>query len=592
MRRKKASLAKTQSRQVRKEAVFARARPFVLLLASFAPSRLRERCLCLFLLFAATSAIAAGENSGDAEHLLYLADDGLAVIRLKIDIDGKSHRETCRETSAELCQAADQDGDGFLSADEYQRGVAQHPALQNLQAMPMNRPGQPEQQLDFTATGKRSFDSVIAFLMRTALPPLQLEFSANAFRRISEGGQFSDRPLADERMFDLLDVDGNHKLTSREFERAADVLGRLDFDEDEIISLEELRMRPTPAMAAANANRRPRRSDFHLTHLTPGRIDAQFVRRILSLYDGEAKGTVQDLRLDRQETGLPEELFAKSDADRDGFWDFDELWRFLERPIPMVEIAIHVAADGQSTSAGMSTIDENLARLVDRRPGRLTLEIQGTRMQLAWPRSTLKEANPEQALTAQFQQLDADKNEYLTPEEFGGGTDEEPSPIFRSIDADEDGKIYLADFLSYNARSQQAREQRWTLAVENLERTLFGSLDADADGRLSRRELAHLERQAATWDADGDDNLIEDEIPQQYRLTLTRGTTGTTVRDLPASYEALDTEIFAPLWFRKMDRNRDGEVSPREFLGPLAQFENIDANHDGGIDATEAAAVK
>jgi hypothetical protein len=43
-----------------------------------------------------------------------------------------------------------------------------------------------------------------------------------------------------------------------------------------------------------------------------------------------------------------------------------------------------------------------------------------------------------------------------------------------------------------------------------------------------------------------------------------------------------------PLWFQKMDRNHDGDVSPREFLGPFEQFKKIDADGDGLIDAKEA----
>ena len=43
-----------------------------------------------------------------------------------------------------------------------------------------------------------------------------------------------------------------------------------------------------------------------------------------------------------------------------------------------------------------------------------------------------------------------------------------------------------------------------------------------------------------------------------------------------------------PLWFRKMDRNRDGDVSRREFLGTDEQFRLIDKDGDGLISAKEA----
>jgi hypothetical protein len=38
-----------------------------------------------------------------------------------------------------------------------------------------------------------------------------------------------------------------------------------------------------------------------------------------------------------------------------------------------------------------------------------------------------------------------------------------------------------------------------------------------------------------------------------------------------------------------MDRNGDGDVSAREFLGPAATFRQLDRDGDGLIDAAEAA---
>jgi hypothetical protein len=43
-----------------------------------------------------------------------------------------------------------------------------------------------------------------------------------------------------------------------------------------------------------------------------------------------------------------------------------------------------------------------------------------------------------------------------------------------------------------------------------------------------------------------------------------------------------------PVWFQRMDRNMDGDLTWKEFLGPRHVFEELDANHDGLIDPMEA----
>jgi len=43
-----------------------------------------------------------------------------------------------------------------------------------------------------------------------------------------------------------------------------------------------------------------------------------------------------------------------------------------------------------------------------------------------------------------------------------------------------------------------------------------------------------------------------------------------------------------PECFRQMDRNRDGDLSRREFLGPRTQFDRLDRDRDGLIDPEEA----
>jgi Ca2+-binding EF-hand superfamily protein len=46
------------------------------------------------------------------------------------------------------------------------------------------------------------------------------------------------------------------------------------------------------------------------------------------------------------------------------------------------------------------------------------------------------------------------------------------------------------------------------------------------------------------------------------------------------------------LWFQKMDRNRDGYVSRREFLGTDEEFRKLDLDGDGFISVQEAEAAE
>jgi len=46
-----------------------------------------------------------------------------------------------------------------------------------------------------------------------------------------------------------------------------------------------------------------------------------------------------------------------------------------------------------------------------------------------------------------------------------------------------------------------------------------------------------------------------------------------------------------PAWFRKMDANRDGDVSRREYLGPPETFSRLDRDGNGLISVDEATGI-
>jgi Ca2+-binding EF-hand superfamily protein len=98
-----------------------------------------------------------------------------------------------------------------------------------------------------------------------------------------------------------------------------------------------------------------------------------------------------------------------------------------------------------------------------------------------------------------------------------------------------------------------------------------------------RCELRHGWPRLAGWDANHDGRLSWNELPQLFELTWSLGPPR---RPSPASSIARSQEA-APNWFRNMDRNGDGDVSPREFLGPLEDFQKLDSDRDGLISPAE-----
>ena len=138
------------------------------------------------------------------------------------------------------------------------------------------------------------------------------------------------------------------------------------------------------------------------------------------------------------------------------------------------------------------------------------------------------------------------------------------------------------------ARSQMV------LSVSDEGRAIFAIVDLNRDRRLGIREIRGAVARVLSWDRNNDGHIRSDEVPHHYQLSIGRGQVavgGMANASASAMMDSPATQMPAPgpNWFRKMDRNRDGDISRREFLGPRADFERLDRDHDGLIDAQEAA---
>lgn len=107
---------------------------------------------------------------------------------------------------------------------------------------------------------------------------------------------------------------------------------------------------------------------------------------------------------------------------------------------------------------------------------------------------------------------------------------------------------------------------------------LFELLDTNHDAGLSIRELRSAWKTLNSASCTSENHVELNRVPNVVLFVVSQGYPDSLARTSTSEVE----------WFRLMDRNRDGDVSRREFTGSPAAFDRLDQDHDSLISPSEA----
>jgi Ca2+-binding EF-hand superfamily protein len=485
-----------------------------------------------------------------------------ALIRFRGQIDGRGFRTAWDEFAGRLYDYLDTNGDRVLTAREARPGRWQQ-LFGNL--LPFRDAGPPVPTGDPTVLDSDPKDAKVSVDELSRYLREALGFEALG----SQQGGGADALY--QAAFAQLDRDSDGALSPAELAGAEGLIHRLDADEDEMVALAELRPHDDPFASqfydddtAAEPAPNAAESD-PIVVLTTAEVRRLVAQRLLTKYGGGAFGLA----------------------------DAAALERFLRDPAPGLILNVRLGRAPRRNStlelAGPGDLAGPLAAKVKKtEEGGLVLDLDGIEVRLGL-NDIVRDFR--RFFDMRFNEADADKDGALDRKEA------EKSRFFPRLfdpaDRDGDEKLTRRELTGFLDRSVDATESRLMVTAGDSGRNVFEVLDADHDGRLGRRELRETAKRLKTFDRDDDGRVALAELPRTYELKVGRGP---FFRRRGVAYESYDDQPRrrpasedAVSWFRHMDRNHDGDVSTREFLGTAEDFRRLDRDGDGLIDPKEAA---
>jgi Ca2+-binding EF-hand superfamily protein len=573
----------------------------------------------LTLVVAATSAVSfddpkkgpptESQQAADTVDLICFAAKRPIVIRLRLSVDGRSLSEFQTAVSRRLFDTLDADKNGILEGKEI--GALPTPQM-------------------IAGAGREPGTPLPASSRIAPLVPEKGKVTPEAFRRFlfpPSGGLLSlvsqargeptmNGPIPElvtmregsalPALLSAIDLDGDRRISVAELSRVDDLFRLFDVNDDEQIAQGELDSLLTLRASLGFSQAGPAQLAVPLEPIPRAPDKTALIRRLIESFGTESNAKDRPVAKGKKTTTarprkVPADCIAGADKNGDGWLDEAELGDWLVHPQPQCELSIELAA---------SSLQEPTVKLVSVHPsagqvgltvetpsggrvlGRVVLSVGSVPLELRAAEASRRVIRTSR-YRALFKRADQNQNGYLEKSEIpvvGLGLD---ATDFDAMDRDHNGMVFEDEWLAYLRLRDTFTDGRLSLTVASEFLDPIAQFDANHDGRLNRAEFRRLLSAIAGWDHNHDGFVTPDEVPKTLVGTFHIGPFRTTAARNPRSSRMKAAQTSqpvgeGPIWFQKMDRDHDGEVSLREFLGPIAVFRRLDTNGDGRIDGREA----